>query len=128
MKQIFILISICILILSIEPTFAQTASDYFLPLNVGSYIYLQTTGGPGWEPRSTTYITEGTDLISGKQYFRQVGREIPSYTSIFQVVWLRKDSVGNVAMGAWSDGTTNVDSATSVTANWFPNEFLTKGY
>jgi len=50
---------------------------------------------------------------------------------VFRVFWLRKDSVGNVALGAMntSGGSSDIDSAMIVNAgSWFPNGYLTKGF
>jgi len=128
--------SICIIFIVSESTFAQTASDYFFPpLTVGSQVTLSTPGGGdlGWEARTTTYSIEGIDTIAGQKYYREVGREfsIPPtvWTDIFQVFWIRKDSVGNVVIGAMSTSeSTNLDSATIVGGIMYSNEFLTKGY
>jgi len=73
-------------------------------------------------------------MISGRQYFVEKGTEIMDITNevgIFRVMWLRKDSVGNVLLGAinTSNGSTKIDSATVIGGvPWFPNGFLTKGY
>ena len=140
MKQVFVLFSICILLLASETILAQTASDYYLPLSVGSHVKLSTvsvgTVDNHWAPRISTYTIEGTDLISGQQYFREVDRDMASsFSDIFQALWLRKDSGGNVAVGAVASGqqgihnvSTNIDSATVMSGYLFPNEFLTKGY
>ncbi len=131
-------LSILILISVSQMTDAQVASDYYSPLHIGSYVKLHTVGiepgALGWAARSTTYFIEGSDSIFGRQYFREKGTEVLDQNgevNIFRVFWLRKDSVGNVALGAMStmSGSSNIDSATVVSiGNWFPNEFLTKGY
>ena len=138
MKQSATGLSIFILVLVGQITFAQEASDYYSPLYVGSYVKLHTVGiepgALGWAARSTTYFIEGSDSILGRQYFREKGTEVldqDGEVNIFRVFWLRKDSVGNVALGAMNISTesSNIDSATVVSVeNWFPNEFLTKGY
>jgi hypothetical protein len=111
---------------------AQTASDYYMPLFMGSQTNLYTAGSDqGWLARTTTYTIEGTDVIAGKQYFKEVGREIfsSSPSGIFHAFWLRKDSAGNVAIGAMSTNeSTNIDSATVVSGIMFPNAYLTAGY
>lgn len=125
MKHLFVLISICILFITGETTFAQTATDYYLPLSIGSYVHLYTAGNlPWWGARTTTYSIEGTDTIAGKVHFREVGRD----NDIFHVFWLRADSVGNVVWGAASNSSTNIDSAQKMYYKYFPNEFLTNGY
>jgi hypothetical protein len=68
--------------------------------------------------------------LSGQQYFLEEGSEVidgmPGDTSVFEVLWLRKDSAGNVVVGA--AGSANIDSATVFSWILFPNEFLTQGY
>jgi len=112
-----------------------TASDYYLPLSVGSHVILHTPGGGdfGWSARTTTISIEGTNSISGQQYFREKGSEVLDVThnlNVFHVFWIRKDSLGDVVIGAMSTtGSSNIDSATTVSGEiLFPNEFLTKGY
>ena len=132
MKQLFPLSFICILLLTGEAALAQTASDYYLPLSAGSQIKLYTDGNnSGWAARTTTYSIEGIDTIAGQQYFKEVGEEFSTEFSpnIFRVFWLRKDSAGNVVIGAISTSqSTNIDSATIVSGIMFPNQYLTKGY
>ncbi len=115
--------------------FAQTGSDYYLPLRVGNY--LQYHGGPGlgssWSARTTWHQIEGTDTINGSAYYREKGIEIldeTNETNIFYVFWLRRDILGNVALGAinTTNGSSLLDSATLVQGMMFPNEFLTPGY
>jgi photosystem II stability/assembly factor-like uncharacterized protein len=114
---------------------SQTASDYYTPLRVGNYLKFHTTGVVGsiWAARTTTYSIEGSDMILGRQYVREKGSELldeSGESDVFRVFWLRKDSVGNVAMGAMSTTeSSNIDSATVVIGAYlFPNGFLTKGY
>jgi hypothetical protein len=136
MKQVILLLSMCVLLLRTETARAQTASDYYTPLGIGSHVTLHTTGaiGPDRSARTTTYSIEGSDIISGHQYFMEIGAEyadpVQAWTSnTFRVLWLRKDSVGNVVLGAMSTtGSANIDSATVFNYDWFPNEFLTKGF
>jgi hypothetical protein len=116
---------------------AQMAADYYTPMSIGSHVTLNTVSvGPSstWAFRTTTYAFEGSDIISGREYFRERAFEIldqSADTGTFRVFWLRRDSVGNVALGAMntSNGSTNIDSATIMSIpNWFPMEFLTSGY
>ena len=133
MKKILQLFSICLLVLSSEVIIAQTGSDYYLPLSIGSQLNLHTIQfGTNWTARTTIFAIEGSDLISGKQYFREKGSEIDdgsSDVSIFRINWIRKDSVGNVLLGAISlNGSSDIDSAYFIDAIWFPNNFLIAGY
>ena len=128
MKRFLQFLFISFLFLAGEITLAQTASDYYLPLTVGNYDHLGVSSG-NWEAIEMDYNIEGTDSIGGRQYFREVGREIfPNSSDIFHVFWLRKDSVGNIVWGAVSSESTNIDSATFINFDYFPNEFLNKGY
>ena len=132
MKSIVQLFSVCILLLVSETIFSQTGSDYNLPLSVGSRLTLHTEPAPNWSQRTTIFSIEGTDIIDGRECFRQIGREISDFTNeidTFHICWLREDSVGNVIMTAASiNGSENPDSALIVNFNYFPNEYLTVGY
>src|SRR5450759_5607949 len=108
MKRFSLFLSVFIPLLASATTFAQTASDYYLPLSVGSHVNLYTAGGdraydPYYSDRTTTYTIEGIDLISGQQYFKEVDREYSStFSNTFNIMWFRKDSLGNVVLGAMS--------------------------
>jgi hypothetical protein len=128
MKQTLLFLFILTHLLIFKTTFAQTISDYYLPLSVGSHVTLYTPESGTWGARTTTYSIEGTDVISGKEYFREVGRETNSLQNIFQVFWMEKDAAGNIAIVAMSDHSTDVDSATSIAGNLMANELLTLGY
>lgn len=132
MKLVSVLISICILFIASETTFAQTGSNYYLPLIVGSHVNLYSPGNntTGYSARTDSYSIEGTDTIAGQKYYREVGREIASgFDDIFRVLWLRADPLGNVIVAKLGGkDSTNIDSATVVSMNWLPNQFLTKGY
>jgi hypothetical protein len=131
MKHIFILISILLLLFTSTSVFAQTGSDYYLPLKVGNYLKFHTDGSlTGWAARTSTNTVEGIDTISGKVYFREIDSEVAddsSFNNAYNFLWLRKDSAGNVTIGAVGDSA-NVNSATKVNGYLFPNAFLTKGY
>jgi Secretion system C-terminal sorting domain len=132
MKSILQLFSACILIFTGGIIFAQTGSDYYLPLSVGNQLILHTEPTQNWSQRTSIFSIEGTDIIEGRECFRQIGTEISDLTSeidTFHIFWLREDSVGNVIMTAVSiDGSENPDSAVVVNFNYFPNEYLTLGY
>jgi hypothetical protein len=77
------------------------------------------------------YNIKGSDVINGKVYVMEEG--IDTDGSLFRVIWLRKDSVGDVVLGAYQANKPiipNIDSATIVSPPfaWFPNQFLTSGY
>jgi len=134
MKTVIHFLFICILFIVSENTFAQTASDYYQPLVKGSQLNFHgapTQNNNWWSSRTSNYSIVDTDLIAGKEYFIEKAIETEDGTvdtSVFHVFWLRKDSVGNVFMYAFSDSLENIDSAIVVNSNYFPNEFLTKGY
>jgi len=132
MKSVVRIFAVCMLILVGEVMFSQTGSDYYLPLSVGNQLNLHTVEGTNWGYRATIFSIEGSDLISGRQCFRQLGKEISDFNGqidTIHIFWLRKDSVGNVIMSAVStNGSANPDSALVINFNFFPNEFLTVGY
>ncbi|MDD4990946.1 MAG: leucine-rich repeat protein [Paludibacter sp.] len=117
---------------------ALTGADYYLPLNVGNYLKLNTTeipNGSKWGPRMTIYHINRTENIGNVPYFVEQGTEImndnPANSSIFRTFWLRKDAIGNIVAGAYATtGSTSLDSATifKTPALIFPNQFLTVGY
>jgi hypothetical protein len=139
MKHLLLLLSIFALLTLSNTVYAQTASDYFMPLTVGNYLNLHTTNIPiysTWGARTTRHYIDRTDGIHGMTYFRYVGVEIednsPQDTSTFQVFWLRKDSVGNLLAGAAivSGISKGLDSAMIIYPAWpwFVNEYFTPGY
>ena len=132
MKSVVRFFAVCMLISVNEVSFSQTGSDYYLPLSVGNQLNLHTVEGTNWGYRATIFSIEGSDLISGRQCFRQLGKEISDFNGqidTIHIFWLRKDSVGNVIMSAVStNGSANPDSALVINFNFFPNEFLTVGY
>ena len=111
---------------------AQTAADYYLPLQIGNNLVYQVDDE---EPRSVCESIEGTDSISGIMYFRQEAVETmnsaPLEPNVCHVFWLREDSLGNILVGAVSlNQSPELDSA-MIYENpglFFPNEFLTLGY
>jgi hypothetical protein len=112
--------------------FAQTASDYYLPLRTGNYLEYTTPGnGFGWEGRTTKEYIAGTDSINGHLYYKQIGTETTSSgTSTFHVFWLRKDPNGAILLGGFSDTYPIVDSAYIIepAAPFFTNQHLVPGY
>ena len=96
---------------------------------------------PGWDTKTTRYVVEGSDSISGHVYFREKGMEWPSNDlsniNVFHVFWLQKDVGGDVLMGAmgavssingyWSS---NPDSATvyKPAGLFFSNKSIVPGY
>ena len=132
MKSAVLFSAVCMLIFVSEFSFSQTGSDYYLPLSVGNQLNLHTIEGTNWGYRETIFSIEGSDLISGRQCFRQLGKEISDFNGqidTIHIFWLRKDSVGNVIMSAVStNGSANPDSAVVINFNFFPNEYLTVGY
>ncbi len=135
MKRSLLFLLICILLLAGETTLAQTASDYYLPLRVGNFLQFHTSetgAGSTWGARTTTQTIEGSDVISGRMYFREKDKDVMDGTlaaHVSNLFWIRKDSVGNVAVGAMSTtGSSNIDSASLVSGIVFRNEVLLKGF
>jgi len=136
MKKISILFSI--LLVFISSLTAQTASDYYLPLNVGNFMQLHTTNIPansGWGARTTIYTFLRSENINSVPYFVEEGREIMDNNvndnSVFRIFWMRKDANGNIVSGAYSTTENNdLSSATIINPpfKYFPNEYLTKGF
>jgi hypothetical protein len=123
-----------LLILVFNISIAQNASDFYFPLRVGNFWKYYTPGNSGgWGARTVIESIEGTDIIDGKLYFRLKGIEImdsnPSDSTIFHVLWIRKDSAGNILLGAFGEST-DIDSAFIFNPEYplFPNEFLNVGY
>lgn len=134
MQRFVFMLMFCSAVAGITVGSAQVASDFFFSLTVGrTWTYHTSSHASGWESRTVREAIEGTDPIGGRQYFREVGKEMldgsPSDSTIFHVFWLRADSLGNILVGAYSDRSTNIDSATLVpSGSFFPNEYLTVGY
>jgi len=103
-----------------------TASDYYLYLRVGNYLKFS-----GWD-RTTIYKIVGTETINGVTYYIEEGSEIMNNgntPNVFRILWLRKDSSGNIITGAYStDGTLASKVIVNPEGPWFPNENLTLGY
>jgi len=124
---------LCVFSVVVELGSAQTASNYFMPLRVGNYLKFHTTGsiGSDWSARTTVYSIEGSNVLSGRECFRQRGYEILDDTkdsSTFRIFWLRTDTAGNVVMNAMATTEdANLDSAAFVQAPLFPNAFLHLG-
>lgn len=134
MKTILLIV---ISIFTFQISIGQTGSDYYLPQCEGNYLELYTPGGSeyGWAARTTFYSIIRSDSINGKLYFLEKGFEIlddnPNDTLVFHCFWLRKDSVGNILIGAGDFTNTGVlDSATIINppGPFFPNQYLTVGY
>ena len=114
---------------------SQTVAGYlYPPLRIGNQITLFTPGGGtfSWITRNTTYSIDGVDTIAGQLFYRESGTEysIPpaSWTHLFQEIWIRKDSIGEVVIGAISNQSTNIDSAMMVSGIIFSNSYLIVGY
>ena len=139
MKHYLLLLSTFALLTLCNSLYAQTASDYFLPPTIGNYLILHTldnTQYQPWAPRTTKYYYDESVFFFGHDYFRHIAEEVldntPQDTGGFQVVWLRKDSVGNILMGAiiTQGNSRDLDSALKFypAFPWFPNEYLHAGY
>ncbi len=115
---------------------AQTAADYYLPLQMGnSLVYRSGEAGSAWAPRTDYETIEGTDSILGNLYYKLVGSSImddtPSDRHISHAFWLREDSLGNVLIIAIGlNQSTELDSAMvyPMAYPFFRNEILTPGY
>jgi len=135
MQRLLSLLIFCYSIVGINTSSAQGSADFFFPLHIGNYWNYHTDGSQtSWDARTTRETIDGGDLIGGLQYVRVRGVEIldanSSDTVAFHVFWLRQDIAGNILMGAFTDGTTNLASAVLLDPPmpFFPNEFLNVGY
>lgn len=83
-------------------SFAQTASNYFLPMCIGNQTVLYAYGNSyGWSGRNFTYTYIKTDTIGGVTYYVEEGKEYlycDPGTSVFAKRWLREDVNGNILM------------------------------
>lgn len=112
-------------------SFAQTASDYFLPMCVGNQTVLWANGnGYGWTGRDFTYTYLKTDTINGINYFVEEGKEYSFFdgsSSVFAKRWLREDGNGNILMKKIVID--EIDSLTFASELIiFSNNFFTTGY
>lgn len=136
MKSFLLSFILFFLIVGTNNSSAQTAAEYYFPLNVGNNWNYHTPGSPpnGWLPRTDLQTIDGTDLIAGQQFYRIKGVEIldqnPRDTILYRVLWARKDFSGNILIGAFSPNSTNIDSAIIINPPFplFQNEFLNAGY
>jgi hypothetical protein len=97
------LLLFALFIFAFEISFAQTASDYFLPMCVGNQAVLYANGSceSGYTGRNFTYTYLKTDTISGVTYFVEEGKEYlycDQGTSVFAKRWLREDVNGNILL------------------------------
>lgn len=133
MKKCLILL---ISIFTVAISFAQTASDYYLPLCVGNYLkFYSPDNASGWSARTTYNSIIREEPINGEKYYVQKGFEIPENnptdTNVFHYFWLRKDVNGEIIIGAMDPTYTGIlDSAIIFPPGsvFFPNQFLTLGY
>jgi hypothetical protein len=107
---------------------ADTAADYYLPLQVGNRLTYRAQG-LGWYPRTVFETIEDTDSLFGTIFYKHVGTEFldndPTEELIFHVFWLR-DSLGTVWIGAVGMGDSReLDSATIYPQ---PYPFFHEGY
>lgn len=134
-KYLLLVISIC----TLQTAGSQTASDYYLPLCVGNYLKLNTSGNGittngGWEARDTYNSIIREDSINGEAYYLQKGYEVMTLgggTNVFHYFWLRKDTNGDILIGAYDlTGNGILDSATLVPSGsaFFSSQFLILGY
>lgn len=124
---------IVISVFALQGSFAQTVSDYYLPLCVGNYVKFHTPGQiGGWSARTTIYSIVREDIINNEVYYLQKGWEIddsnPSNSSVFQYIWLRKAANGEILIGAYdTNGSGELSSAviTPPGTVYLPNQSLT---
>jgi hypothetical protein len=101
-KYIFI---VCFALIS-NTIWAQSASDYYLPVCKGNYLQFQTktaytgTDSGGWAFRKTHFSINNAAVFYGKTYFLEKGYEVlnnsPQDTSFFHRLWIREDANGKL--------------------------------
>jgi hypothetical protein len=136
-KYIFI---VCFALIS-NTIWAQSASDYYLPVCKGNYLQFQTktaytgTDSGGWAFRKTHFSINNAAVFYGKTYFLEKGYEVlnnsPQDTSFFHRLWIREDANGNIMIGAFGmSNSDNPDSAFVLPMEGpiFTNAYLNKGY
>ena len=134
MKTVLSMLALSLILIASGSASAQSGSDYYMPMQVGSYLRFHSNGpSNGWAARTTTYTFEGTDSISGVVCFRERGREVAddsSFDHTFLERWLCKDVNGNVLIAAIGETSTNLDSAIILPAPspFFINAALLPGY
>jgi hypothetical protein len=131
MKKLLLL---TLLICAIETSFAQTASDYYMPMCISNQTKLYTNENLDWCGRITTYTFIKTDLINGELYFVEEGIEYLFNNSEpphpFHYFWLKQNMNGEILLKAMSEKYPVLDSAQIVPTafTYFSNNFLTVGY
>lgn len=121
-------------VFAVQMTFSQVASDYYLPFCVGNQTVFNTAQYGSYSARLTTYTFIGTEIIDGKLYYIEEGKEYSYFGSepdkSFRNLWLRKDVSGNIYLKAFSEEYPILDSAEVFPTEllWFSNNYLTLGY
>lgn len=125
-------------VFAIGISFAQVASDYYMPFCISNQTVLSAAGNSyGWTGRTLTYTIIKTDTINGVLYYVEAGTEYlfdDSYgPAVFNYSWLRADANGNIVLKA-IDFSENPDPILD-SALIFPsdmiilsNNYLTPGY
>ena len=115
--------------------FAQTAADYFIPLQVGNSLVFRCEETAHWMSRTVYETVENTDSIEGTCYFKVVGSAVLDNeldkTYISHTFWLREDTTGNIMLRAVDlNGSGILDSAMIYPQEgpFFHNGYLQAGY
>ncbi len=115
-------------------SFAQVASDYYMPLCTGNQAVFETPGTESWWGRATTFTILQTDIIENETYYLQEGKEYIydgiAPPSIFHFLWLRLDENGDIILKAFSEDLPELSSAIILETPiiYFSHNFLTEEY
>jgi len=131
MKKLLLLV---LSIFAIETSFAQTASDYYLPFCIGNQTVLEDPGDIENWGHLATFTFLQTDVINSDVCFLQEGK-LYSYSGccapqVFHLIWLSKDVNGDIYMKAYSEEYPVLDSAEILPTPilYFSHNYLTPAY
>jgi len=131
MKKFLLLV---LFVFAIGTSYAQTASDYYMPMCVGNHSVFQTDATLEYWGRISTFTFIGTDIIEGEVYYVEQGIEYVyeemAPPSIFRIIWMRVNENGDIVVKAFSESSPIIDSAYILPTELiiFSDNFLTEGY
>lgn len=121
-------------VFAIGPSFAQTASDYYLPFCVGNQTVLEIPGSMDHWGKTVTFTYIQADSINNDLCYLQEGK-LYLYSGccpleVFHLIWLTKDMNGDIYLKAYSEEYPTLDSAEILPTPilYFSHNYLTPGY
>ncbi|HBG70912.1 MAG: hypothetical protein A2W93_08705 [Bacteroidetes bacterium GWF2_43_63] len=121
-------------VFAIGISFAQVASDYYMPFCVGNQTVLVDYGDIDNWGHTATFTYLQSDFINTDLCFLQEGKLYSHSgcceTEVFHLIWLFKDLNGDVYLKAYSEEYPDLDSAIilSTPILYFSNNYFTTGY